>query len=391
MDRKQFLDAAKRFLEGDRPFKYVTPDWYAILDDGQEVPLKYVYAMALGSGPTSRHTEAAKDAAEHLNLKIVNRALLPASRSRYWWVNHKQTSKVELEGGYIWSPTAKKNGARNQAYVNLTLVRQGDIVISYAGTLIKAIGVATGHYVDSPKPDNYGSAGDGWDGMGWKVPVEWTLLEHPLRPKDYLDQLVPLLPQKYSPLQVTGDGNQSIYLASISIELGRLILSQAAMNSRAAVEQIEALETNAEEETELERIAETDLTETEKEQIVRSRRGQGLFRLNVLKISPRCLLTGVTDQNFLIASHIKPWRDCDNRERLDGHNGLMLAPHVDKLFDRGWITFADSGSLMIAPLAVSVAEAWGLTPSISTAPFSEKQKKYLQFHRDHIFKGKNSS
>lgn len=145
----------------------------------------------------------------------------------FWWVNHKQTHRVELSDGYIWSPRNKRNGARNQAYSNLTLVRPGDVVISYADTLIKAIGVATAAYSDSPKPGDYGIAGDAWDNVGWRVPVDWSLLQEPLKPKDHIAQIAPLLPQKHSPLQKAGDGNQGVYLASISSSLGKLILQLA--------------------------------------------------------------------------------------------------------------------------------------------------------------------
>ncbi|MGL6476290.1 HNH endonuclease [Aeromonas hydrophila] len=46
-----------------------------------------------------------------------------------------------------------------------------------------------------------------------------------------------------------------------------------------------------------------------------------------------------------VASHIKPWSESNNTKHLDGNNGLLLPPHIDKLLDRGWITFSDSGDL----------------------------------------------
>lgn len=148
----------------------------------------------------------------------------PVQPSSFWWVNHKQTSRVELNEGYIWSPREKKGGVRNQAYINLTLVRPGDIVISYANTLIKAIGVARSSYTDAAKPAGYGAAGETWNDMGWQVPIDWTHLDNPIRPKDHLAEISGMLPEKYSPLQKKGDGNQSIYLAAISAQLGNLLL-----------------------------------------------------------------------------------------------------------------------------------------------------------------------
>lgn len=73
---------------------------------------------------------------------------------------------------------------------------------------------------------------------------------------------------------------------------------------------------------------------TEGDALTKARLGQGLFRQRVAKQEPIYRVTGLARQEFLIASHIKPWRDCDHQERLDGANGLPLSPHVDKLFNR---------------------------------------------------------
>ncbi|WCD82966.1 HNH endonuclease [Pseudomonas sp. TUM22785] len=150
----------------------------------------------------------------------------PIRWTGFWWVNHKQTAKVELKEGYIWSPETKKGGVRNQAYTNLKLVRPGDIIVSYAGG-IKAIGVATAHYSNAKKPEGYGPAGESWNDFGLRVPVEWTFLDAPIKPKDHIAEIAPLLPDRYSPLQLSGDGNQGFYLSCISSELGSLILRLA--------------------------------------------------------------------------------------------------------------------------------------------------------------------
>ena len=80
--------------------------------------------------------------------------------------------------------------------------------------------------------------------------------------------------------------------------------------------------------------------------LTKARLGQGLFRQRVAEQEPICRVTGLARQEFLIASHIKPWRDCDHQERLDGANGLLLSPHIDKLFDRHWISFDRDGHLL---------------------------------------------
>lgn len=310
-----------------------------------------------------------------------------SSTPNYWWVNHSQSYTVELEGGYIWAPKTKKDGAKNQAYTNLTLVRPGDIIVSYADTQIKAIGVAKEKFFESQKSDKYVRPGEAQGRVGWKVPISWTVLELPLRPKDHFEQIKVLLPNKHSPLQQeTGNGNQSIYLASISKDLGFLIKSLAGDKSPVAVERIEELEDQVLTDLAVSQILEADIPETEKEQLVRSRRGQGVFRQRVLEVSSRCLLTGVSDQNFLIASHIKPWKDCTNKERLDGHNGLMLSPHVDRLFDRGWISFKADGEVLVSKSALPALKAWNIDPAKKVAGFSKQQEAYLIYHREFLFK-----
>ncbi|WP_201785246.1 HNH endonuclease [Pseudomonas sp. Leaf58] len=309
--------------------------------------------------------------------------------SRFWWVNHKQTYQAELEGGYIWSPTKNQNGARNQTYINLTLVKAGDIVISYAGGQIRAIGVATSAYTDQPKPSAFGQAGHNWSDAGWLVPVEWTELEQAVSPKDHITTIARLLPAKNSPLQVNGNGNQGCYLARISPELGSFVLSLSNATGSAISERVHEIEDQVRaDEVEREIELNQELAATEREQLVRSRIGQGTFRLQVLEREKSCRITGVTDTRFLIASHIKPWKDCSNAERLDGSNGFMLAPHVDKLFDRGWITFQDNGEVKVADTAQEVVSAWGLASGINVGDFTPEQRQYLSHHRSKVYKGK---
>ncbi|WP_338452546.1 HNH endonuclease [Niallia oryzisoli] len=100
----------------------------------------------------------------------------------------------------------------------------------------------------------------------------------------------------------------------------------------------------------LESIIEKDaaLEETEKERIVKTRIGQSKFKQKLLSQSKQCALCGVDDERFLIASHIKPWSESTNEERLDVNNGLLLCPNHDSLFDKGFISFDEEGKLVIS-------------------------------------------
>ncbi len=306
----------------------------------------------------------------------------------FWWVNHKQTYSAEVGGGYIWSPKANRNGSKNQTYINLTLTQPGDIVISYASGLIKAIGLVAAPCREKSKPSEFGSAGDSWSDTGWEVLIDWEVLAKPIRPKDHLVLIAPLLPSKNSPLQATGNGNQGCYLASISDELGNLLLSLANRVNPFFADDIEQHQAELEGDAIEADIKASALESTEKLQLTKARRGQGLFRSNLEAIEPACRVTGVTNKTLLIASHIKPWSKCDNNaERLDGNNGLLLSPHIDKLFDRGWITFTDSGDLLCAESSIEqVLLQWGVELPKNVGPFDHKQAEFLSYHRDIIFR-----
>jgi hypothetical protein len=91
---------------------------------------------------------------------------------------------------------------------------------------------------------------------------------------------------------------------------------------------------------------------------------------------------------LLRASHINPWRDSDNRERLDPYNGLLLSPAYDATFDAGLITFADDGGVLLAAkLTRSQIGSLGLSPAARIAGLHAKHREYLGHHRREVFSG----
>ncbi|GFE79209.1 hypothetical protein GCM10011487_12090 [Steroidobacter agaridevorans] len=133
----------------------------------------------------------------------------------------------------------------------------------------------------------------------------------------------------------------------------------------------------------------TGLGPTEKASLIRARRGQGIFRQNLERVEKRCRITGLRDRIHLRASHIKPWRSCSDHEKLDGNNGLLLSPHADHLLDRGFISFEDSGALLIADaLDTRVLDQWRISQPRNASAFRAAQCKYLSYHREHIFLGR---
>jgi putative restriction endonuclease len=127
----------------------------------------------------------------------------------FWWVNHKQTYSAEVGGGYIWSPKANRDGSKNQTYINLTLTRPSDVVISYAGGLIKAIGLAAAPCSERSKPYEFDCTGDSWPDTDWEVPINWEQLSKPIRPKDHLELIAPSSLPKILPCKQAGTGTRS--------------------------------------------------------------------------------------------------------------------------------------------------------------------------------------
>lgn len=146
---------------------------------------------------------------------------------RYWWVNHKQTHKQEIQGGYIWSPKNSADGSINISYTNLTRTEPNDVIFSYADTFIKGVGVISGLYRSEEKPLEFGKQGKNWDIIGWLVPINWFIFSDQIKPKNFFSEIKPLLPTLYSPLTKYGKGNQRCYLTEIHEKLAYLILSKS--------------------------------------------------------------------------------------------------------------------------------------------------------------------
>jgi hypothetical protein len=314
---------------------------------------------------------------------------------RYWWVNQNQTFRHETDGGYLWSPKRNANGARNPFYETMREVSPGDVIFSFSDTVIAAIGVAHSYCWESPKPTEFGNTGQYWEGIGWKVRVQFTRLKHRTRPKDHMDVLRPLLPPRYAPLQPNGNGIQSVYLTELPPSLAEALAGLVGAEAQALIGGVAVgppMQTNDDLdvwEHRIEAVIETStaIPATEREDIIRARRGQGVFKQRVMEREQRCRITGVTNQVHLIASHCKPWRDSSNEERLNGDNGLLLTPTIDHLFDRGFIGFENDGMLIVSPVAHKPSlERMGIEVrgDFNAGAFSAGQRQFLEYHRDMV-------
>lgn len=301
---------------------------------------------------------------------------------RYWWVNQNKTYRHEIDGGFLWAP---QSGVWH--HETLKQLHPGDLVFSFKDTFIAAIGVVQRAAEIMIKPD-FGGQGDNWANLGWCVPTEFVELATPIKPSELMSLIDPLLPEKYSPIQAgTGRGNQ-IYLTEIHPRLGDLLFQLSREDFTNLKEELApVIDSDLEDSIQYEILAKGIQGNLEKIQLTKARRGQGIFRTNVRLIEHRCRLTGVENIKHLRASHIKPWKDSSDTEKIDGNNGLLLSPHVDHLFDRGFITFKNGGTLIISKeLNPVVLNQWSLSSIRNVGSFNAKQLEFLDFHRDVVFK-----
>lgn len=128
------------------------------------------------------------------------------------------------------------------------------------------------------------------------------------------------------------------------------------------------------------------LTEKDRAAMIRARLGQGEFRDKLVRFWGGCAVTGCTTLQLLMASHVKPWRDCDASDAKDLSNGLLLTPNLDRTFDLGYISFQDNGEIILSPMLTSqsasdlgVSEKMKLQKALLT-----EQQQFMQYHRSNI-------
>ena len=130
-----------------------------------------------------------------------------------------------------------------------------------------------------------------------------------------------------------------------------------------------------------------DLEGKTREAVIQSRVNQDQFRKRLLLRYGKCCLCQVTDEHFLIASHIKPWSESDGHEKLNIDNGLLLCPNHDKLFDSGYISFDDSGKILISEKLSKHNQMCLNVNSEMRVPLGEGNIEFVKYHRNNKFEG----
>ncbi len=125
------------------------------------------------------------------------------------------------------------------------------------------------------------------------------------------------------------------------------------------------------------------LDETEIQSMMSIRKGQNKFREKLIDYWNGCSITSSDMIDILVASHIKPWKNSNNQERLDVYNGLLLLPNLDKLFDKGYISFDERGYILISS-KVENYEILGINNEM-IIKIGKEHLPYFEYHRKNIF------
>ena len=259
----------------------------------------------------------------------------------------------------------------------MTEVQPGDVIFSVVKKKIVAVSIANSAAYDASRPPGF--EGDLWETNGWRVDLRFQELDQPVKVADILDGLKPKLPSTRSPLTVSGTGVQG-YLFALPPLAGQFILSSI---DRFAGD---SMSLTSEEEIAA-GIKTLNLPATQKSALIQSRVGQGQFRDNLLIYwGKRCAVTDLDLPRLLCASHIKPWRDSNNTERLDLYNGLLLGPAYDAAFDRGFITFGGDGVMLVSSkLSDNQLNGLGIIKGAALRKIDDGHRAYLAYHNEHIF------
>lgn len=113
--------------------------------------------------------------------------------------------------------------------------------------------------------------------------------------------------------------------------------------------------------------------------------GQERYKNAVMEIFPKCVVTGVTDSNLLMACHIKDYAVCNKREMYDKYNGFTMTPTIHKLFDLGYLTFNENGDMVLSDFLRNYDRRCLNLDRKVRVILREEHKGYLKWHNDNIF------
>ncbi|AOJ16116.1 HNH endonuclease [Burkholderia vietnamiensis] len=293
---------------------------------------------------------------------------------KFYWVNVGLTVNEVLRGNFLWAPqhTITRSGREQHLkhWDNVAAVKSGDLIFCCHSQRISHIARAIKDSYLAPRPPSRSFSE--WDASGHRVDVQLIELKTPVHRDEVSAEFISRFDERTSPPLFTSTGTlKQIYMAHLPQDAGTYLLESSQMIER--FEDVLVIDGGNGKK----------VSKTTRDAIVKARVGQGKFRADLLKRwSSQCSLTGLTNTDLLLASHIHPWSLSTNDERIDPDNGLLLAPHIDRLFDKGLISFAPDGGLLVGPkLSQSDRQVLALDRYPALRKITKGNKIFLARHR----------
>ena len=291
----------------------------------------------------------------------------------YWLVMQGKSFEHERQRGLLWAPAHDGGPALRDYFYwkNLERVESGDLIFSYVKRQIVAVSVANESFKPGPRPPEW--ANSNYPVNGRRISVTFTDIEGSISLADLPQALRTIAQQKYGFIDSAGNANQG-YLFGLDGRVGRFLADKCGVENIA--------------QGVMESAADSGATTTEIINLRTSRLGQGQFRNDVLRHwGNKCCVSGLDVPPLLVASHIKPWTDSNDRERLDPDNGLLLGPAYDAVFDRGLCSFNEKGDLIKSSwLSEEQLVLLGITKNAQIVQLTSGHQSYLEYHRTTVLK-----
>ncbi|MGJ7551604.1 HNH endonuclease [Pseudomonas alloputida] len=260
---------------------------------------------------------------------------------QFFWVNLGATHKEAKNGQFLWAPLSSQSKTGKEQFRlhwdNVAKVQTGDLIFCYHDNYIRGIATAKddAHIADRPPRPSFRE----WQNKGNRVDINYNELKRPVRSDDIAELYMMQFDSRTKPrLFNSAGGINQIYMASLPADAGLFLLEQAGI----LIEYEDRMIDNG---------SSQKVSNTTRTALIEARVGQGAFRSGLLsRWASKCALTGLQNPNLLVASHIHAWSLADNTARLDTDNGLLLAAHIDRLFDSGLISFSQNGEILISDM-----------------------------------------
>lgn len=340
----------------------------------------YFYEFAeriSGTGGVARHI---KPNLENIGFKVIkSNTVNKSERVNFYWVNIGTSFKEVAEFKFLWAPKNTLN-QKGQSIIDagwkaVPNVKKGDIIFcNYQGSLIH-VSVATKDAYESERPEN--RSFDQWKKDGYKIDIDLHTLACPIANNDFKDEFIPMFNDKCAPkLFAQNKSVSQKYMVKLPSAAGVFLLGLVGDDALNIQDSIASNSTMGSNQKAPEGY--------DKEVTAKARVGQGKFRQDVMAIwNDTCAVTGLNIKMLLTASHILPWQLSEPHQKVDKFNGLALSPNIDKLFDKGFISFNEKGKILIKnSLSASSLKAVGVDKKMAIKNLTEEHLAYLREHRE---------